>query len=321
MLDSLRRYLNSSTYLRELKDAILRQSAAGHELTVFPDDVFLVSYLRSGQTWSRFLIANLRDPSNPTTFSDITDRVPGINTHSDRFLQALPRPRVMVSHKSFFSYYPSVIYIVRDPRDVAISRYYYELKLGNIDDGHLMEDFIRSFVSGEIDEYRRAGGWGDHVLSWLAMRMGHSNFMLMRYEDLKSDTMGQLRRVASFMGLGVDDKTLERSIRLSSKERMRELDQNKPLGFLRGTRPDVPFVRKDVAGGWSSQLSETSIRTIESAWWPLMELLGYKLICSQVEREITPQINFRTSRILSSFLARFEENWRGEMLRNTNSAL
>ena len=47
-------------------------------------------------------------------------------------MRALPRPRVLKSHESFQPHYPSVIYIVRDPRDVAVSYYHHAMKWGNV---------------------------------------------------------------------------------------------------------------------------------------------------------------------------------------------
>ena len=54
------------------------QVPAGRRLTVFRDDVFLVSYPRSGNTWTRFLIGNLLDQEDPVTFANIESRIPEI---------------------------------------------------------------------------------------------------------------------------------------------------------------------------------------------------------------------------------------------------
>ena len=40
----------------------MRSDIAGRDLRVFPDDAFIASYPRSGNTWTRFLMANLIHP-------------------------------------------------------------------------------------------------------------------------------------------------------------------------------------------------------------------------------------------------------------------
>ena len=44
---------------------VTKRQAAARGLTVYPDDTFLVSYPRSGNTWTRFLVCNLINPDNP----------------------------------------------------------------------------------------------------------------------------------------------------------------------------------------------------------------------------------------------------------------
>ena len=80
---------------------------AGRGLTVFPDDIFLVSYPRSGNTWTRFLLGNLIYQNDPVTFSNIECRIPEIYFNRDRFLRQLPRPRMLKSHESFQPHYPA----------------------------------------------------------------------------------------------------------------------------------------------------------------------------------------------------------------------
>src|SRR5438874_11935634 len=111
----------------QAKRVLLGQVNAGRAATVYPDDVFLVSYPKSGNTWVRFLIANLISDI-PVTFLNIEQRIPSIYILPDRALRAMPKPRVLKSHECFVPRYRNVIYIVRDPRDVAVSYYHYNLK-------------------------------------------------------------------------------------------------------------------------------------------------------------------------------------------------
>lgn len=254
---------------------------AGRGATVFPDDVFLVSYPRSGNTWLRFLLGNLIDPENPVTFSNIESRVPEIYFNRDRFLRALPRPRMLKSHESFQPHYPHVIYIVRDPRDVAVSYYHHNVKTRNLGEDYPIERFVLRFIAGDFD--RKFGTWRDNVLSWLAARGENPNFIMVRYEDLKSDTDGTLRTIVgflqrcSFRPIVSDSAALLRAIELSTPERMRELEAREAGNWVltKNTRSDKPFIRTAVAGGWKSQLPAESVAAIESAWGDLMRRLGY----------------------------------------------
>src|ERR1700751_2174698 len=100
---------------------LLGTDRAGRNFAVYPDDTFVVSYPRSGNTWTRFLIANLLHPEEPATFLNIGRLVPDAEVQSSRYMRSIPSPRVIKSHTYFDPRYPRVIYIVRDPRDVAPS--------------------------------------------------------------------------------------------------------------------------------------------------------------------------------------------------------
>jgi Sulfotransferase domain len=263
---------------------------AGRGVTVYPDDVFLVSYPRSGNTWTRFLLGNLIHQDAPVTFSNIESQIPEIYFNPDRFMRALPRPRMLKSHECFQPQYPRVIYIVRDPRDVAISFYHHNVKAGNIPDDYPMTSFVPRFIAGEFD--RKFGSWRENVLSWISVRADSPDFMMLRYEDMKRDTAGALLQVLeflqrrSFRKLDSSPQALQRAVDLSSPERMRELEKKEAAKWVltKKTRSDKPFVRSAKAGGWKSQLAPESVEAIESAWGDAMRRLGYDL-SSSAQRE------------------------------------
>jgi hypothetical protein len=282
---------NPKEILRKVGRAIVQvgrvvtgRQIAGRNVTVFPDDVFLTSYPRSGNTWLRFLIGNLAYQDEPVSFANIEGRIPEIHFHSDHRLRTLPRPRLLKSHECFQPHYPRIIYIVRDPRDVAVSFYHHNVKAGNISDDYPMEDFTARFIAAEFDP--RWGSWSDHVVSWLTLRRARPGFILLRYEDVKSDPARELARLAAFLqnsGFGNIESApekLQRAIDLSSPERMRELEKKQAHGWVltRNTRPDKPFVRTATSGAWKSTLSPSSVALIESAWGSVMQELGYDVV-------------------------------------------
>ena len=46
-------------HLSRVNDVLFRKLRVERDITIFPDDVFLTSYPRSGNTWTRFLVGNL----------------------------------------------------------------------------------------------------------------------------------------------------------------------------------------------------------------------------------------------------------------------
>jgi sulfotransferase family protein len=257
---------------------VTKRQPAARGLTVYPDDTFLVSFPRSGNTWTRFLVCNLINPDDPVNFAQLESRIPEIYDVTDRNLRAFPRPRIIKSHECFDPRYKKIVYIVRDPRDVLISYYEFQLKRRVISEECSLEEFVPRFMESEIEP--KTGSWRDHVVSWTATRGGQRNFLLLRYEDMIADTQKESTKIASFLGLDSSPERIARAVALSSAGRMRKLEkeQSQQWKETKKTRQDKPFVRKAASGGWKSILSERSVAQIESAWGDVMRSAGYELV-------------------------------------------
>jgi hypothetical protein len=257
---------------------VTKRQPAARGLTVYPDDTFLVSFPRSGNTWTRFLVCNLINPDDPVNFAQLESRIPEIYDVTDRNLRAFPRPRIIKSHECFDPRYKKIVYIVRDPRDVLISYYEFQLKRRVISEECSLEEFVPRFMESEIEP--KTGSWRDHVVSWTATRGGQKNFLLLRYEDMLADTQKESTKIASFLGLDSSPERIARAVALSSADRMRKLEkeQSRQWKETKKTRQDKPFVRKAASGGWKTILSEKSVAQIESAWGGVMRSAGYKLV-------------------------------------------
>jgi hypothetical protein len=204
--------------------------------------------------------------------------VPDPEGVTKRHLEELPRPRYLKSHAYFDHRYPKVIHIVRDPRDVVLSEYHFDIKRNAIPEGFPVDQFVSRFVSGELSH--PYGTWGENTATWYYARGHSSRLLLVTYEALQSDAPRQMRRMADFLGIPTTDERINFAIEESSADRMRELE--KKQGHLwsstKRTRQDKPFVRAAKAGGWKSELSAASIAEIESTWGTLMHELGYELV-------------------------------------------
>src|SRR5438270_3115078 len=269
-----------TTYLQRLRWGIrflLGTSRGGRNFGIYPDDVYIVSYPNSGNTWMRFLIANLVNSDDPATFANIELRIPDVYKNNRKQLARVPRPRIVKSHEYFDPRYKRVIYVVRDPRDVVISYYHFHRKTQKIPDGYPMDQYVSRFIVGDVDEY---GSWDENIGSWLGTRYGTESFLLLRYEDLLKAPAVELSKIAAFLGLSRSAGDIAKVIELSSADRMRQLEQDQAHIWINTekTRKDIPFVRNAKSGGWRANLPDHLVERIERAWGPLMRRLGYELV-------------------------------------------
>jgi hypothetical protein len=260
---------------------------AERNFAVYRDDTFVVSYPRSGNTWTRFLIANLVHPNREVTFTNIEALIPDTSSQSNRALKRTPRPRIIKTHEYFDHRYPKTIYIVRDPRDVALSYYDFQRKYRQIEDKFPLERYVDDFVKGRLIS-RDWGTWGENVASWIYTRGKRPDFLLLRYEDMMKDTTHELTRIARFLGIDPVPSRLEQAIERSSADRMRTLEKLEEDNWVatKKHRKDIPFVRVAKSGGWRTALPEASAQLIEEAWGDIMTAVGYELVAAPVSQGV-----------------------------------
>jgi hypothetical protein len=178
-----------------------------------------------------------------------------------------------------------VIYIVRDPRDVALSYYDFSRKYRHIEDSYPLERYIGDFVTGRLIS-AGWGTWGENVASWVFARGARPGFLLLRYEDMKARPEQELTRIAAFLGIDASPERLQTTLERSSADRMRELEKTQAKDWVstKDKRSDIPFIRTASAGAWRSKLRPESVAEIESAWGNVMAQLGYELATRTVAR-------------------------------------
>lgn len=247
----------------------------GRGLDVYNDDVWLVGYPKSGNTWLNFLVASLlASRVQDVDFFTVEKLVADIYYNNAKQLQSLPRPRYLKSHETYDARYRRVIYIARDPRDVTVSYYHHFRKQNMLPGDASLSSFVDVFVAGKLGR----GAWNRHVDGWLEHREGSADFLLLRYEDMKRDTVAKLGRINGFLGLEASDNRIADAVDWCSSENMRKIEQQQHESHpaLRHTRQDIPFVRQANSGGWREVLSEGDVQKIIDSWGPTMQILGYE---------------------------------------------
>jgi len=201
---------------------------------ILNDDVYLVSYPRSGNTWLRNIMTNLRFPDAEWDLQSLAVVFPDKNSHIDPAL--VPRPRWIRSHNAYDGNYPKVIYMVRDGRDVAASYYHWS----GANEFQSFEDFLEETVlapsSSESGSFFEA--WHRHVSGWLDHQ--NENMIVVNYENLLSDPMIEIQRICLFVGLQRTSTEIEIALAKSTYEKQQKdfnnfkLFKNKSVGIKAG---------------------------------------------------------------------------------------
>jgi aryl sulfotransferase len=164
------------------------------------------------------------------------------------------------------------VYIVRDPRDVAVSLAHHNGT--SIDRAvTLMADpaatLSANVNSGKWQLRQRLSTWSLHADSWL----NQGQALLLRYEDMLADPSNTLGRMARHLGLDAAPDAIRRAVAATSFARLRAAEDRD--GFREGPITGARFFRRGVAGGWRDTLTPTQAERIVTDHHVVMARLDY----------------------------------------------
>ncbi|XP_069189318.1 sulfotransferase 1B1-like [Procambarus clarkii] len=265
---------------------------------VYQDDVWIVTYPKSGTTWIQEMVwCLMKDPKSPEASHELMKRfpffeydslippdsvIPGVSRDDPmqpgmtwRILQELEVPRVIKSHlpkellpKQFWDVRPKVVYVSRDPRDVCVSFYYHYVKLQGY--SGTFDQFVHLFLHDTISY---SPIWR-HILNFWKMRH-EDHILFIRYEDMKQDMSAIVRQVAGFLGQVVDEEQVAWITQHCSFPEMsnnpavnNETFVSAPTDAAKGLK----FMRKGEMGDWRNHLTEAQQKVFKT--WTLNNLDG-----------------------------------------------
>ena len=101
--------------------------------------------------------------------------------------------------------------------------------------------------------------------------------MFLKYEDLHNDSSGSVQAIAQFMGYSLDDATIDKIVKLSRFESMK----NDPLATLDSLERkfplvpnSTPFIRKGVIGDWKNHFSDEQSARLDAEYVKRMSGTG-----------------------------------------------
>ena len=123
----------------------------------------------------------------------------------------------------------------------------------------------------EKSVYEVYGSWSEHVASWT--RKPHRAIYVMRYEDMLAEPASTFGALARHLLIEPTAGELGAAIDLSSFERLKE--QEAVAGFHEKPKGAERFFREGRAGAWRDKLTRRQIRRIVAAHGDGMQRFGY----------------------------------------------
>jgi hypothetical protein len=268
-------------------------------------DVVIVSFGKSGRTWLRVLLSRffqLRFGLRPSAFigfDNLHRRHEGI-------------PRIFFTHDNYLRdftgnldnkrdfYGRKVVLLVRQPEDVAVSQFHqwkfrmrpHKMDLNRYPSQGTQVD-VFNFV---MDEDAGLPKVIDFMNGWAKELPRLQQLLIIRYEDLRRDTAGELRRVLEFMDQQPTDADLKDCVAFASVDNMRKLEEKRTF-WLAGSRmrpgdksnPDSFKVRRAKVGGYRDYFDEHQLvemdRITEARLLP-----GFGYLSSEQAAAVPPPI-------------------------------
>ncbi|KAM5262771.1 sulfotransferase 6B1-like [Ctenodactylus gundi] len=245
------------------------------------DDVFLVSYPKSGTHWVAEIINSIPNAkitlTSPLELGDIS-KFEDLKLYSKR--------RVIPTHLSY-DLLPvnikqkqcKIIYIVRNPKDTAVSLFHYYRDNPNLPHVETWAVFLEQFLKGDVVY----GSWFDHMLSWEDHR-NDKNILILFYEEMKKDFYESLKKITTFLGVNMNDSEMSMIALQTSFSEMKHnavkenWDPNHTICALTSDRNLV--FRKGVVGDWTNYFTPKQKRVFDELFMEKMkhsELLTNKI--------------------------------------------
>lgn len=244
LLGYCRRQVRSLTN-RLLSPVVYAQTGLQSIETFNNDDIFIVGYPKSGNTWFQNLVSGLNYGVNLQFASDslVQELVPDV--HFKKYYQRYGNPMFFKSHHLPTSKYRKVVYLIRDGRDVVVSYYHFLVALrgSTVSYQDLLDD---------SDSILRWGAWHEHVDKWCQNPYG-AELLIIKYEDLQTDPVSELEKFCDFANITREAKLLETVIENCSFDNMRKREVQFGLNNPRWPR-DKAFMRRGRVGSYADEM-------------------------------------------------------------------
>ncbi|XP_052282264.1 sulfotransferase 1A1-like isoform X1 [Dreissena polymorpha] len=251
-------YFRAST-LEHLTDGDLSKQVENvQNLPIRDDDVYLVTFPKSGTHWLWEIVCMLR--KGKSEYEKDVKEVAFLDFKSTEQIEALPSPRVINCHypvhltpREIFTKGIKIIHVQRNPKDIAVSYFNHIFKFSKKPSPlKTFSDFLPLMLgSYGIDLYYP---WCKYVKEWEKFSRKHPDQILnMNFEDVKENPIREIRKVNEFLGTKCSDELIADISEACEFENLKKADAEvkDKKAFFNHEGPS-PMYRKGEVGDWKN---------------------------------------------------------------------
>lgn len=249
------------------------------------DDIIISTYMKSGTTWLQQIVAQLLfngeeglEVAEMSPWIDLRMppkevKLPAVEAQTHRrFLKThLPVDALVYSPKAKY------IYIGRDGRDVVWSLYNHHANasaawFGALNDtpgrvgppmGPASDDVRQYFLDWLANDGQPFWSFWENARTWWEIR-DLPNLHMMHFGDLKADMPAEIRRLAAFLEISIDESKWDAIVEHCSFDYMkRNASKSVPLDGVFWEGGAKTFINKGTNGRWRDLLTAEDCKTYE----------------------------------------------------------
>ncbi|TNF36633.1 MAG: sulfotransferase domain-containing protein [Gammaproteobacteria bacterium] len=270
--------------------------------------VWLASYPKSGNTWTRHFLHNLLEGGDaPYDINQLQGKTTW-DSSLHWYASYLPKPLAACSHAEVAAartqanaamaeaagdsllfakthnalvsdegvpmiareWTAGAVYIIRNPLDVAVS-YSHHLNASIDRTIEWMGTAGQRTNNSERMAYEWLGSWSENVASWTRKR--HPALHIMRYEDMLDNPVATFSALVDFLQIAASKRQVGRAIEASSFDKLQAMESRQ--GFQEKPDNAKQFFRAGQSGQWRESLSKAQVQRILADHGEQMQRFGY----------------------------------------------
>lgn len=245
-----------------------------------PKDVVVATFPKSGTNLT-LQIAHQIAGRGAAEFVHVHDVTPWPDAPSEKVVALGDAPPTATGHQIIKTHLTAeftphggeglTLAILRDPKEVAVSAYYFALGLLDVLDRVTIDDYLELFLADAMP----FGSWASHTHGWWEART-QPGVELFNFRTMKRDLPGQVDRIAALMGVELTSDERAAVIERAGLPWMKAHERQfrpPPLPSIK-PRSRPKMVRSGKSGGSGELLSLEQQRAIDAHAMAGLKALG-----------------------------------------------